>query len=236
MLKIFTYCHYLLKKNFLYNSFLIYFFIIFIALLQLISVVSIIPLITVLVVPELLIEQLEKKNIFVFTNFTIDQIKIIFGIGFLIIATVSQLAIFLSNLFFDYVVDKIVFNSKKSFYLFMLSNKLKIFSSIDMSKLSNISNTQMDILGGHIKAYLSSIQSSIILIITTFTFAVVEIKSLIGICSLLVIFFIIFYLKKSAFKVVSNQVIDNSQKLDVVKNSIALGYKEIIILNLKKNN
>ena len=116
----------------------------------------------------------------------------------------------------------------------MLSNKLKIFSSIDMSKLSNISNTQMDILGGHIKAYLSSIQSSIILIITTFTFAVVEIKSLIGICSLLVIFFIIFYLKKSAFKVVSNQVIDNSQKLDVVKNSIALGYKEIIILNLKK--
>ena len=236
MLKIFTYCHYLLKKNFLYNSYLIYFFIIFIALLQLISVVSIIPLITVLVVPELLIEQLEKKNIFVFTNFTIDQIKIIFGIGFLIIATVSQLAIFLSNLFFDYVVDKIVFNSKKSFYLFMLSNKLKIFSSIDMSKLSNISNTQMDILGGHIKAYLSSIQSSIILIITTFTFAVVEIKSLIGICSLLVIFFIIFYLKKSAFKVVSNQVIDNSQKLDVVKNSIALGYKEIIILNLKKNN
>ena len=202
--------------------------------MQLISVVSIIPLITVLVVPELLIEQLEKKNIFVFTNFTIDQIKIIFGIGFLIIATVSQLAIFLSNLFFDYVVDKIVFNSKKSFYLFMLSNKLKIFSSIDMSKLSNISNTQMDILGGHIKAYLSSIQSSIILIITTFTFAVVEIKSLIGICSLLVIFFIIFYLKKSAFKVVSNQVIDNSQKLDVVKNSIALGYKEIIILNLKK--
>ena len=198
MLKIFTYCHYLLKKNFLYNSYLIYFFIIFIALLQLISVVSIIPLITVLVVPELLIEQLEKKNIFVFTNFTIDQIKIIFGIGFLIIATVSQLAIFLSNLFFDYVVDKIVFNSKKSFYLFMLSNKLKIFSSIDMSKLSNISNTQMDILGGHIKA-TSSIQSSIILIITTFTFAVVEIKSLIGICSLLH-FFIIFYLKKVHLK------------------------------------
>ena len=83
MNKIFKYCHSLLKNNFPKSYVFIYILFFILSFVQLFGTISIIPVITILVVPELIVENNYINEIYNFKSHDLNDLKVFFGLSFL---------------------------------------------------------------------------------------------------------------------------------------------------------
>ena len=84
MNKIFKYCHSLLKNNFPKSYVFIYILFFILSFVQLFGTISIIPVITILVVPELIVENNYINEIYNFKSHDLNDLKVFFGLSFLL--------------------------------------------------------------------------------------------------------------------------------------------------------
>ena len=93
MNKIIKYCHSLLKNNFPKSYVFIYILFFILSFVQLFGTISIIPVITILVVPELIVENNYINEIYNFKSHDLNDLKVFFGLSFLFF-------LFFRNLFY----------------------------------------------------------------------------------------------------------------------------------------
>ena len=149
------FAHNTLKKNFSNFTILIYFFLLLTGLFYFTGILSVIPLVTILVAPEIILDNDFVKKISILKNLNLEVLKYYFSIFFLIMMFLSQVLNFSNNLLFTYIANKISFNMRAKFYDNYLSNKLNFFATIDIQKAGIILSSEIDKIGDLVNSYLN---------------------------------------------------------------------------------
>ena len=138
MSKIFKYCHSLLQNNFPRTYIFIYILFFILSFIQLFGTISIIPVITILVAPELIIENRYINEIYDFKSHNLNDLKVFFGLSFLIFSFFSQSVIFFSTILIKYISSFICLNIRKEFYSKVQKQNMSIYLHYDTAKIGNI--------------------------------------------------------------------------------------------------
>ena len=106
IINVLGFAHSTLNKNFSKFSFLIYFFLLLTGLFYFTGIFSVIPLVTVLVAPEIILENDIINSINFFDGLQLSAIKYYCAVFFLIMMFLSQVLTFMNNLLFTYISNK----------------------------------------------------------------------------------------------------------------------------------
>ena len=229
-----NFAHNTLKKNFLNFTFFIYFFLLLTGLFYFTGIFSVIPLVTILVAPEVILENDIINNINFLNDLDLKVLKFYFAIFFLIMMFISQILNFTNNLLFNYIANKISFNMRSKFYDNYLSSKLNFYATIDLQKSGIILSSEIDKIGDLVNSYLNIVRDILILSITVIGIILIDFKVLFFI-SLLVLFFIFTYLiSRKKIKEYSSRDFNIRTDLSLIGAWFSGGFKEILIFRLKK--
>ena len=235
IINVLGFAHNTLNKNFSKFSFLIYFFLLLTGLFYFTGIFSVIPLVTVLVAPEIILENDIINSINFFDGLQLSAIKYYFAVFFLIMMFLSQVLTFMNNLLFTYISNKISFNMRSKFYENFLSNKLNFFATIDLQKSGIILSSEIDKIGDLVNSYLNIVRDILILTITVTGIIIIDFKVLFFI-SLLAVFFVFTYLiSRAKIKEYSVKDFNIRTDLSLIANWFSAGFKEILIFKLKKH-
>ena len=227
------FAHNTLKKNFSNFTILIYFFLLLTGLFYFTGILSVIPLVTILVAPEIILDNDFITKIPILKNLNLEVLKYYFSIFFLIMMFLSQVLNFSNNLLFTYIANKISFNMRAKFYDNYLSNKLNFFATIDIQKAGIILSSEIDKIGDLVNSYLNITRDFLILSITIIGITLIDFKVLFFI-SLLVLFFVFTYLiSRKKIKDYSSKDFNIRTDLSLLATWFSGGFKEILIFKLK---
>ncbi len=229
-----NFAHNTLKKNFSNFTFFIYFFLLLTGLFYFTGIFSVIPLVTILVAPEVILENDIINNITFLNDLDLKVLKYYFAIFFLIMMFISQILNFTNNLLFNYIANKISFNMRSKFYDNYLSSKLNFYATIDLQKSGIILSSEIDKIGDLVNSYLNIVRDILILLITVIGIVLIDFKVLFFI-SLLVLFFVFTYLiSRKKIKEYSSRDFNIRTDLSLIGAWFSGGFKEILIFRLKK--
>ena len=130
MSKIFKYCHSLLKNNFPKSYIFIYILFFILSFVQLFGTISIIPVITILVAPELIVENNYINEIYDLKSYDLKDLKSFFLAYHFYFFLFFSIYSF-STILIKYISSFICLNIRKEFYSKVLKqNMVFIFITI----------------------------------------------------------------------------------------------------------
>lgn len=216
-----------------FYKYLTYIFLIIIGLLNFTSIFSVIPLITVIVAPDTLLEVKFIQDLEFISKNDINDLKIYFAYTFLILIIISQILIYINSIVFDYISKKVVLDLKKNYFKKILNNKLQVFNSFDITTIFSIADNEISKIGDLVNSSLFIFRDFIILSITMFGLIFLSPKASFVVISLLTIFFFIYLITKKTLFSLSQKNFEISKNLSSIYNFLHLGYKELLVFNLK---
>jgi len=235
IINVFKFAHKTLKKNFLNNSFFIYFFLILTGLFYFSGIFSVIPLVTILVAPEMIFNNEIFNNISFLRGLEEEVLKYYFSVFFLIMMFFSNILTFTNSLLFTYISNKITFNLREKFYENFLSSKLNFFATIDLTKSGTILSQEIDKIGDLVNSYLNIVRDSLILTITVIGIIIIDFKIIFFIFLILLFFLLTYFFSRAKIKKYSLKDLDIRTDLSFIYNWFSVGFKEILIFKLKKH-
>ena len=234
MIKIFKYCNSLIKQHYPNAHIYIYLYYIILSIINLFSNFSVIPLITVLISPEIVREIYFFKDLEFLKECTNLQLKIIFSSVFLSFIFISQLMMFVGVLFQSYLSKQITFTLSHNFYSKTFNKGIQIFLSEDASRLSNIINGEIENVGVYLNNYLDFWKNIISLFAMILGVVLIEPKAFYGIILILFFYYILYSTSKNFLKKNSHYQFDLGKKISDIKAMFGIGFREVIILGIKK--
>ena len=134
MSKIFKYCHSLLKNNFPKSYIFIYILFFILSFVQLFGTISIIPVITILVAPELIVENNYINEIYDLKSYDLKDLKVFLSVILFFFFFFAIYSIF-STILIKYISSFICLNIRKEFYSKVLKQNMSIYLHYDTSKI-----------------------------------------------------------------------------------------------------
>ena len=235
IIDVFQFAHETLKKNFLKNTFFIYFFLVLTGFFYFSGIFSVIPLVTILVAPEVILNNEIIDNISFLKGLEEQTLKYYFSIFFIIMMLLSNILTFSNSLLFTYISNKITFNLREKFYENFLSNKLNFFATIDLTKSGTILSQEIDKIGDLVNSYLNIMRDSLVVIITITGIILIDYKVIFFIFLLLIFFLLTYFFSRRKIKKYSFKDLEIRTDLSFIYNWFSVGFKEILIFKLKKH-
>lgn len=234
MNKIFKYCHILLNNHFPRSYIFIYVLFFILSFVQLFGTVSIIPVITILVVPELIVENNYVNAIYNFKSHDLNDLKVFFGLSFLFFSFFSQSIQFFSAILIKYISSIICLNIRKEFYSKVLKQNMSIYLHYDTSKIGNIFGSEIEKINEYLSSYLNVLKDALTISIIVSGMLFVEPKIIFGLLFMSLFFIIVYFVSKKTLIKNSIESFEIATKFNSIGSMITLGFKEVILLKLKK--
>jgi ABC-type multidrug transport system fused ATPase/permease subunit len=234
MIKIFKYCNNLIKQHYPNTYIYIYLYYILLSIINLFSNFSVIPLITVLISPEIVREISFFKDLEFLKECSDYQLKIIFSSVFLSFIFVSQLMMFVGILFQSYLSKHVTFRLAHNLYSKTFNKGIQIFLSEDSSRLNNTINGGIENVGVYLNNYLDFWKNIITLSAMILGVVLIEPKTFFGIFLILFFYYILYSTSKNFLKKNSYYQFDLAKKISDLKSIFGIGFREVIILGIKK--
>ncbi len=234
MSKIFKYCHSLLKNNFPKSYIFIYILFFILSFVQLFGTISIIPVITILVAPELIVENNYINEIYDLKSYDLKDLKVFFGLSFLFFSFFSQSILFFSTILIKYISSFICLNIRKEFYSKVLKQNMSIYLHYDTAKIGNIFGSEIEKINEYLSSYLTVLKDVLTISIIVFGMVLVEPKIIFGLIIMSFFFIISYFVSKKTLIKNSIESFEIATKFNSIGSMITLGFKEVILLKLKK--
>ena len=234
MIKVFTF---IFKNYFFYlknKSYLFFSLSIFMSLLQSFSVVSIYPFITIIIQPDVILDNYYFKNYYPFSFENNFELTIQLGFIFLILNLITASISIILNILVESLSSEITNKIKINFYEKILNHKHfhKVVSN--RSEVINIATTEIQNINTCLSAVLYIYNSMLILILYILMLLYIEPKIIFLVFIIFILYSVIFLLNKNILKKIVSNEIQISKKINQITIYINLALKDLILLNIGK--
>ncbi len=234
MIKVFTF---IFKNYFFYSknkSYLFFSLSIFMSLLQSFSVVSIYPFITIIIQPDVILDNYYFKNYYPLSFENNFDLTIQLGFIFLILNLITAFISIILNILVESLSSEITNKIKINFYEKILNHKHfhKVVSN--RSEVINIATTEIQNINTCLSAVLYIYNSILILILYVLMLLYIEPKIIFLVIVIFILYSVVFLLNKNILKKIVSNEIQISKKINQITIYINLALKDLILLNIGK--
>ena len=204
MIKVFTF---IFKNYFFYSknkSYLFFSLSIFMSLLQSFSVVSIYPFITIIIQPDVILDNYYFKNYYPFSFENNFELTIQLGFIFLILNLITASISIILNILVESLSSEITNKIKINFYEKILNHKHFHNVVSNRSEVINIATTEIQNINTCLSAVLYIYNSMLILILYILMLLYIEPKIIFLVFIIFILYSVIFLLNKNFKKDKSN--------------------------------
>ena len=204
------------------------------SLLQSFSVVSIYPFITIIIQPDVILDNYYFKNYYPFSFENNFELTIQLGFIFLILNLITASISIILNILVESLSSEITNKIKINFYKKILNHKHfhKVVSN--RSEVINIASTEIQNINTCLSAVLYIYNSMLILILYILMLLYIEPKIIFLVFIIFILYSVIFLLNKNILKKIVSNEIQISKKINQITIYINLALKDLILLNIGK--